>query len=147
MQNNFHLGLLEDNGKRVVDFTNNTGNFVEVVLEIDGQVVKGYCYPPFHHKPIRRLRSGESLPFARSGRVRAYVYAGTGSYSQANACRGNYKSNYKDNVDDELPPFIRRKLNHQENFNTDQILQERLKRKVTFHRTNSNPIQILEVPY
>lgn len=131
--NNFKLGVVEENNQRVVNFTNNTANFVEVVVEIDGKLVKGYCYPPFHHKPIRRLRSGEKLPFSNAGCIRAYVYAGIG--------------HYKDELGSDVPPFIQRKLNHQENFNTDQILQERLKRKVTFRRTSLRPVEVLEIPY
>ncbi len=133
MPRNFQMQVLGDNEYKVIDFTNNSPNFVEVVVEIDGKPVKGYCYPPFHHKPIRRLRNGDALPFSRFGLVRAYVYSGIGSY--------------KDDTDYEMPPFIRRKLNHQENFNTDQMLQERLRRKVTFRRTSTRPVEVLEVPY
>lgn len=133
MSQNFQLGILQENNQKLVDFANNTGGFVEVVLEIDGQVIKGYCYPPFHHKPIRRSRSGEALPFSNTGRVRALVYSGVG--------------NYKDDTDYEVPPLIRRKLNQMNQFSTDQILMERAKRKVIFHRTNSRPVEVLEIPY
>lgn len=133
MSQNFQLGILQENNQKLVDFANNTGSFVEVVLEIDGQVIKGYCYPPFHHKPIRRSRSGEALPFSNAGRVRALVYSGIGSY--------------KDETDYEVPPLIRRKLNQMNQFSTDQILMERAKRKVIFHRTGSGPVEVLEIPY
>jgi len=129
---NYQMQVLGQDGARVIDFANNTGAFVEVVLEIDGKLVKGYCYPPFHHKPIRRQRTGETLPFSHGGTLRAYIYSGLGKY--------------KDDTDYDTPPFIRRKLNDFKFLNTDQLMQER-KRKVIFRRTSSEPIQVLEIPY
>ena len=130
---NFTLNLTQENGTRLVDFSNNTNNFVEVVLDIDGRVIKGYCYPPFHHKPIRRLRSGEALPFSANGRVRAYVFGGV--------------SQFKDDTDYEVPPWVRRKLYQNGHITTDNLFQEPQKRKVSFRRTSTNPIEVLEIPY
>jgi hypothetical protein len=131
--NNFQLSVLEDGGKKVVDFSNNTNSFVEVVLDIDGRIIKGYCYPPFHHKPIRRARNGEALPFSKSGHIRAFVFSGVGQF--------------KDDTDYEVPPWIRRKLYQNGHIDTDRIIQENTKRKVTFRRTSSHPVEVLEIPY
>lgn len=135
---NFELKTINDGGTQVLDFANNTPNFVEVVVNIDGKEIRGYCYPPHHHKPIRKMRDGSRLPFSKSGRVRAYVYAGIGQYKE-------------EEVDYEVPPFIRFKLNQdrfkQEGINTDSLIRQRLNRKVTFRRSSNNPIEVLEIPY
>ncbi len=130
---NFSLSLVSENGNRLVDFSNNTNNFVEVVLDIDGSVIKGYCYPPFHHKPIRKLRDGRALPFSNSGRVRAYIFSGIGQL--------------KNDVDLDVPPWIRRKLYEKGHISTDQIIQQPHIQKVIFRRTSLNPIEMLEIPY
>jgi len=129
---NYQMQVLGQDGARVVDFTNNTGAFVEVVLEIDGKLVKGYCYPPYHHKPIRRMRTGHALPFSETGTVRAYVYQGRGEY--------------KNNEDPDVPTFIRFRINQNSNLSTDDMIQRRLRHKVTFRRTSTKP-EILEIPY
>ncbi len=139
LHKNFDLKVIEDRGKRIIDFTNSTPNFVEVVLNIDGQVVRGYCYPPYHHKPIRTVRGGGALPLAEHGQIHAFVYAGIGEYKKTN--------------DDVLsvPPFIRFHLNQdrfrQEGLDMDSVLRQKLAQKVTFHRSSQTPIEIININY
>lgn len=138
MNSTFELKVATENNQKVVDFANNTPNFVEVVLNIDGNLVKGYCYPPFHHKPIRRQRTGEALPLGEHGRIQAYVYSGIGQYKSGD-------------VDYDIPPIIRFKLN-QDRFKkirltTDNLLQRRANQKVSFKRLSNNPVEVLEIPY
>lgn len=134
----FELRKMEDGGTQVLDFANHTANFVEVVVAIDGREVRGYCYPPYYHKPIRKMRSGEALPFGQSGRIKAYIYSGMG--------------NFKDeDVDYDVPPFIRLRLNQErfkkEGLSLDLFSKQKTNRKVTFKRFSNNPIAVLEIPY
>jgi hypothetical protein len=136
---NFNLKVLDDRGKRVIDFANNTPNFVEVMLNIDGQVVRGYCYPPYHHKPIRTVRGGGSLPLSEHGQIQAFVFAGIGQYKKIN------------NDELSVPPFIRFYLNQdkfrQEGSDMDSVLRQKLAQKVIFHRTSQTPIEIINISY
>lgn len=129
---NYQIKVIKENNRQLVDFANNTPNFVEVVLEIDGQLIKGYCYPPYHHKPIRRMRDGRSLPFSTSGTIRAFVYQGS--------------ANYIERDDSDVPAFIHFKINEHKKLSTDDILQKRLARRVKFHRMSDRP-EMLEIAY
>ena len=139
LHKNFDLKVIEDRGKRIIDFTNSTPNFVEVMLNIDGQVVRGYCYPPYHHKPIRTVRGGGTLPLSEHGQIQALVYAGIGEYKKTD--------------DDVLsvPPFIRFYINQdkfrQEGLDMDSVLRQKLAQKVTFHRSSQTPIEIININY
>lgn len=136
---NFNLKVTDDRGKRVIDFANNTPNFVELVLNIDGQVVKGYCYPPYHHKPIRLMRDGSSLPLSQHGQIQGFVFAGIGQYKKI------------DDAELAVPPFIRFYLNQekfrQEGLDMDSVLRQKLAQKVIFRRTGQTPIEIINISY
>ncbi|MBI1833475.1 MAG: hypothetical protein HYR90_01490 [Candidatus Andersenbacteria bacterium] len=95
MISQYLLRVAEQQNDRVIDFTNNTSDFVEVVFDVDGKEVKGYCYPPRHHKPVRRMRTGEPLPLGKHGVVTAYVYPGEADL---------------DERDLDIPPFLRWRL-------------------------------------
>lgn len=136
--NNFELKVVNENGGRALDFVNKTANFVEVVFSLDGQLIKGYCYPPYHHKPVKKMRDGSQLPFSQKGKVRAFIYSGAGQYKE-------------DETDYEVSPFVRFRLNQdrfkEDGFNADSMLRQRPNPKVTFRRTSNNPMEVLEVNY
>lgn len=124
---NFKFEIKELNGKKVINFTNNSTDFVEVVFTVDGREVKegkfpnentkGYAYPPKLEKPVRKMKDGAPLKFnPMGGKVYAYIFAGTGSYKEE---------------DIEKPAFLRHKL-------VD---------KIKFKRTSNTPIEILEISY
>ena len=146
MPNQFKVSVLEQDGRKQIDFVNNTDNFVEVVFTIDGKEVKygnafaenirGYCYPPFHHKPIRKMANEDVLPFSQSGTVQAYVYGGIGKTIEK---------------DYDVPPFIRFKLGERKydsaRTDIDKILRDGSRQKAVFKRTSNRPIAFLEIPY
>ncbi len=88
----FDLSTKTIEGQKVIDFANNSKDFAEVVFTIDGievkegrpfsSEIKGYGYPPKLHKPVKKMKDGSMLPFAKHGEVVAYVYAGTGGYKE-----------------------------------------------------------------
>jgi len=123
----FELSMGEIEGKKVINFSNHSKGFVEVVFDIDGKDArrsldvskntKGYGYPPKLEKPVKKLKDGSSLPFKSSGGiVTARIYGGEGGYKDEDI---NY------------PTFLR----HQ--------LVERFK----FKRKPGEPIEILQVKY
>jgi len=146
MSKQFQVSILEQSDQKQIDFANNTDNFVEVVFTIDGKEVKygnqfservrGYCYPSFHHKPIRTMANGDQLPFGSSGVVQAIVYSGIGKTIEE---------------DLDVPPFIRFKLNErrfqQSGADIDTFIKQSPKKKASFKRTSNRPIAILEIPY
>lgn len=87
MSDKFSLKVITENGEKQVFFANNTDDFVEVILALDGQEIKrgqtvstqtrGYCYPPRYQRAISKLKSGEALPFKSAGNIRATVFAGS----------------------------------------------------------------------
>ncbi len=91
----FKLGILASETGKTIDFANHTSDFVEVVFSVGGQEVKGYCYPPDHHKPVKRMKNGKDLPFGEHGKVTAYVYAGQGEFKNENL---------------DIPAIIRKKM-------------------------------------
>lgn len=113
-------------GQKVIDFANNSKDFVEVVFTIDGRevkegrpfdaAIKGYGYPPKLHKPVKKMKDGSALPFKKHGEVVAYVYAGAGSYKDA---------------DLNQPTFLR----HQ------------LVSKIGFKRSSNEPSAVLKAVY
>ena len=144
MRQPFQMSLLELNGQKQIDFANNSSDFVEVVFTVNGREVRlgenfssnvrGFCYPPFHHKPIRTMSNGGELPLEGSGTIKAIVYSGIGKTQE-------------DDLD--VPPFIRYKLNEKrfQSHNRDNILRQGLKKRAAFRRSSSNPIAILEIPF
>lgn len=144
MTKTFELSVIEENGHKQIDFANYSQSFVEVVFTIDDREVKtgsyfspsvkGYCYPPSHHKPIRTLANGHQLPFANRGTIKAYIYSGVGELVEQ---------------DYDVPPFIRYKLNERR-FESDRASIRNLlsrNKKARFKRFSSNPIEVLEIPY
>lgn len=146
MPKTFKLSAIKENSNRQIDFANYSSSFVEVVFTIDNKEVKygdyfspsvkGYCYPPNHHKPIRTMANGNQLPFANQGTIKAYVYAGVGELVEE---------------DYDVPPFIRYKLNEQRSHGNktsiSNLLSHSIKNKARFKRIGSSPIEILEIPY
>ena len=124
----YKLQIVRSEGNKQIDFANKTSDFVEVIFTIDHKdvregkpfnpLMRGYCYPSDHHKPIRSMIDGAPLPFGKRGIVRAYVFEG--------------KGRYKGDEDIEVPTFIRRKL---------------YGKKVTFRRTSNEPVAVLETTY
>ena len=143
MHKTFELSIIEENGNKQIDFANHSQSYVEVVFTIDNKEVKngiyfspsikGYCYPPSHHKPIRTMINGDQLPFTNRGTIKAYIYAGVGELIEE---------------DYDVPPFIRYKLNERR-FRDDSAIRNLLShnKKARFKRIGSNPIEILEIPY
>lgn len=123
----FELSIKNLEGQKVIDFANNTKDFVEVVFTIDGKEVKegkdpssrikGYGYPPKLQKPVKKMKDGTPLRFSpNGGEVMAYIFAGSGSYKDE---------------DMDKPTFLRHQM-------VD---------KVTFKRTSNEPVQVLKVSY
>ncbi|MBT5503661.1 hypothetical protein HN643_06240 [Candidatus Falkowbacteria bacterium] len=124
----FKLKVKELDGTKVVNFSNTSDSFVEVVITIDNKdakfgkdydpEVKGYAYPPKLEKDVKKLINGTALPFRwlRSGEVKAYVYRGKGSYHD---------------VDIDKPTFLRHKM----------------VKSIKFRRTDNTPFQILTANY
>jgi hypothetical protein len=123
----FSLSLGQIDGKRIINFANNSQKFVEVIFTIDdkevkegkalGPIIKGYAYPPKLEKPVRITKNGQVLPFnPRGGMVKAYVFSGDGQYKPE---------------DIDKPAFLRHKL-------VD---------KVKFKRTSDQPIEVLQIRY
>ena len=90
----FDLSIITIDDKKAINFANNSKDFVEVIFTIDGKEVKegqtlspetkGYAYPPKLEKPVKKNKAGESLKFnPHGGEVVAYIYAGQGSYKDA----------------------------------------------------------------
>jgi len=123
----FIVSIINIEGKRAINFANNSKDFVEVILTIDGKEVKegktpdektkGYGYPPKLEKPVKKMKDGTLLRFnPRGGEVVAYIFVGDGKY--------------KDD-DLEKPTFLRHKL-------VD---------KISFKRTSDEPIEIIKIKY
>ena len=123
----FNLSVISLEGKKVINFANNSKEFVEVIFTIDGketkegkdltQNKKGYAYPPKLEKPVKKTKAGTPLVFnPRGGEIIAYIFAGQG--------------NYKDE-DIDKPAFLRHKL-------VD---------KVSFKRSSDQPVEILKIKY
>jgi len=124
----FKLAITENNGLRVINFANNSEDFVEVIFTIDGKDVKfgfdyrpdikGYAYPPKLEKEVKKMKDGSPLNFRslRSGEVKAYIFRGVGKY-------------YEKDLD--KPTFLR----------------HRLVNSIKFHRTDEEPCEILIIKY
>jgi len=123
----FEISIKNLDGKKVINFANNTKNFVEVVFAIDGREVKngekisedtkGYAYPPKLEKTVKKMKDGSSLQFSpHGGEVIAYIFEGDGKYKDE---------------DIEKPAFLKHKL-------VDRII---------FKRTNDEPIKIIKIKY
>lgn len=123
MSDAFRLNIKEFEGQKVINFANNSSEFVEVIFTVDGKEVKegkildqstrGYGYPPKLEKPVRKMKDGTPLRIDRCASITAYVFSGNGSYK---------------NEDLDKPTFLRHKL-------VD---------KFSFRRTAHEPIAILE---
>lgn len=127
MTDAFRLNIKELEGKKVINFVNNSSEFVEVIFTVNGKEVKegkdlsaeikGYAYPPKLEKPVKKTKAGTPLQFSpRGGEVVAYIFAGQGSYTAE---------------DIDKPAFLRHKL-------VD---------KISFKRTSDQPIEVLKVKY
>jgi hypothetical protein len=125
--NPYKFEIKEIEGKRVINFANNSSDFIEVVFAIDEKEVKegkypsektrGYAYPPKLEKPVKKMKDETPLMFnPRGGKVTAYIFAGIGSYKDE---------------DLDKPRFIRHKL-------VD---------KIRFKRMSNKPVEVLEVSY
>lgn len=127
MSRQYQLSIIQKDKNKKIDFANNTDEFVEVVFAIDNKEVKysgsysqeirGYCFPPGYNKDIKAMKSGEPLPFGRSGIVKAYIFEGKGEYKER---------------DYSVPAFIWRKLGD---------------RTAIFKRSTTVPAQVLEAQY
>ena len=124
---NYKLSIESLEGRKVINFANNSNDFVEVIFTIDDKEVKrgknislstkGYAYPPKLEKTVKKMEDGSFLPFNdNGGEVLAYIFAGHGRYKDE---------------DIEKPAFAR----HQ------------LVSKVKFKRSSNEPIEILKVNY
>ena len=123
----YELSVINLEDQKVINFFNNSKNFVEVIFTIDGKEAKegkeltrdtkGYAYPPKLEKPVRKTKAGVPLRFSpNGGEVVAYIFAGQG--------------NYKDE-DIDKPAFLRHKL-------VD---------KIKFKRIIDQPVEILKIKY
>ena len=123
----FNLSVTTLDNRKVINFANNSKDFIEVIFTIDGkeakegkeltQDTKGYAYPPKLEKPVKKTKAGTPLQFnPRGGEVVAYIFAGQG--------------NYKDE-DIDKPAFLRHKLVF----------------KIKFKRTSDQPIEVLKIKY
>ena len=122
----FRLNIKEVEGKQVINFANDSADFVEVVFTIDGKEVKegkvpdqstrGYGYPPKLEKPVKKMKNGLILSIARNATIQAFIFPGVGSYKEE---------------DIEKPAFLRHKL-------VD---------KFSFRRTADEPIAVLETHF
>ena len=123
----YNFEIKELNGRKVINFANNSADFVEVIFTIDGMEVKegkppdektrGYAYPPKLEKPVKKMKDETPLRFnPHGGKVQAYIFAGTGSYKDE---------------DLEKPTFLRHKLVN----------------KISFRRISDEPMQVLEIIY
>jgi len=128
MDNDFKLTIKDTDAGRVINFLNNSNEFVEVVFAIDGKEVKfgreyrpeekGYGYPPKLEKEVKRMKNNSPLPFRllRGGEVKAYVFRGAGAYHDR---------------DIDKPTWIR----------------HRLVSSVKFRRKDVQPCEVLSVRY
>ena len=124
----FKLSIKELDGARVINFMNNSDDFVEVIFTIDDKEVKyghnynpdlkGYAYPPKLEKAVKKMKDGTQLPFKwlRSGEIKAYIFTGKGTY-------------YDRDIDN--PTFLR----------------HRLVKSIKFKRTDVTPCEILSIKY
>ena len=121
----FELSIKEVEGKKVINFANNTKDFVEVVLVINGKEtktwkefspeIKGHAYPPKLDKPIKKDKKGNPLEFDPDrDEIIAYVFEGEGKYKEE---------------DIEKPAFLRHKM-------VDKII---------FKRTSNEPIKVIKL--
>lgn len=127
MPSPFSLSIQQLEGRRVIQFANQSSQFVEVVFIIDGKEVKegkvptsatrGYGYPPKLEKPVRMMRNGQDLPFGSSGgTVEARIFIGDGEY-------------------------------HDADLNKPTFLRHTLVDKVRFKRTSAEPTEVMVVQY
>lgn len=122
----FSLSVTNLDGQKVINFANQSQQFVEVVFTIDNKEVKngyefspeirGYAYPPKLEKPVRKMKNGQPLKFKKDGIINAYIFAGQGEYKEE---------------DLDKPAFLR----------------NRLVSSIKFKRTNNQPIETLEIKY
>ena len=138
MEKDFELKIVKKDGVNLIDFTNNTQKFIEVVFVVDGKDLKtgemfnhgvrGYCYPPNYRREIKR----SVVNIASRSKIEAYIYSGTGKYKTQ---------------DYEVPTFLRYKLNDK-GYTTDDItslIQRRTNRKAIFSRFKSEPAKVLSL--
>lgn len=122
----FRLNIKEVEGKQVINFANDSTEFVEVIFMVDGKEVKegkvpdqstrGYGYPPKLEKPVKKMKNGMPLEIRHNATVQAFIFPGVGSYKEE---------------DIEKPAFLRHKL-------VD---------KFSFRRTADEPIAVLEMQF
>lgn len=123
----YQLSILEENDKKIINFANNSPDFIEMLFLIDGREAKdgkfpdnstrGNGYPPKLEKLVKKMRDGTPLRLSTfGGKVQAKVYPGVGSYKDE---------------DLDKPTFMRHEL-------VD---------KFTFRRVSDQPIAVLEVQY
>ena|GEM_PF-1422363 len=127
MTDPFTLKVVAENGEKKVFFANNTDQFVEVLIDIDGkdarkgQMVslntRGYCYPPRYQRAIAKMKSGQALPFQSAGTIRATIFSGSALRKEEEL---------------DVPAFIWKKMP---------------KKSVRFTRDSSQPIATLEQQY
>ncbi|MDP3298198.1 MAG: hypothetical protein Q8N09_11550 [Thermodesulfovibrionia bacterium] len=127
MPHPYLLSIINEKDQKMINFVNNSPDFIEVIFMIDGREVKegempnnttrGYGYPPKLEKQVRKMKDGTpiKLPTHR-GKVQAMIFQGIGSYKDK---------------DLDKPTFIRHKL-------VDRF---------SFRRTSNKPIAVLEVKY
>ena len=136
MNKDYELKIINRDGVNLVEFTNNTQKFIEVVLAVDGIDLKtgekfshgmrGYCYPPGYSREIKR----PAVNVTSKSVIKAYIYPGTGKYKI-----GDYT----------VPTFLRYKL-YDKGYSTRNItslIQRKLNRKAIFTRFSPEPAKVL----
>ena len=83
-KNQFKLEIRTKKNKKIINFENNSKEFVEVVFTIDDKDTRfgrkfnnkigGFPYPPTFKSPIAKMSNGADLFFEKSGIVKAYIY-------------------------------------------------------------------------
>ena len=122
----FRLNIKEVEGKQVINFANDSTEFVEVIFMVDGKEVRegkvpdqstrGYGYPPKLEKPVKKMKNGMPLEIHHNATVQAFIFPGVGSYKEE---------------DIEKPAFLRHKL-------VDRF---------SFRRISDEPIAVLETSF
>lgn len=104
--NDYEIGIKHEDKVPTINFANNTAEFIEVVITVDGRDIRtgekydgsqrGYCYPDMYERNIKKMAVNINLKSYQQ--IKAYIFKGKGKHKE---------------IDFDLPPFIRRKIGEQ----------------------------------
>lgn len=124
-ENQYHLSIQEQDGREMIFFANNTDDFVEVVVTVNGKETKkgqelsektrGYAYTPGLRKFIKKRDDGTPIEInSETDEIVAYIFSGKGKYKD-------------------------------EDLDKPTLFRNKLVDSVKFKRNSNEPVQVIKI--